>query len=258
MKISTILLFSLLLASCVTVPGTDRSQLILISTSEEHSLGAREFNKLKTTVPISQDSEIRKLISRVGNNISKVAPLPGAQWEFVAFNEPETPNAFCLPGGKVGIYTGILPVTHNEAGLAAVMGHEVAHAVARHGAERLSQAMLLQFGGVLISQVIGEDDPATRETVLAAYGIGSTIGVVLPHSRSNELEADKLGMLYMAKAGYDPNEAIEFWKRFKNFKGNRNKTPAFLSTHPLDDTRIAQLQKMLPEATRLYLQTIKQ
>lgn len=249
---------ALLLTACVTVPGTERSQLILISQQEEHTLGTREFNKLKTSVPISRDNEINQLVSKVGKNISRIAPLPGANWEFVAFDEPKTPNAFCLPGGKVGIYTGILPITKNEAGLAAVMGHEVAHAVARHGAERLSQAMLLQFGGLVLSQVLGDENPASREMILGAYGIGSTLGVVLPHSRANELEADKLGMLYMAKAGYDPEEAILFWKRFKSFKGSKDKTPAFLSTHPLDDTRIAQLQKALPEAKQAYRQAIKQ
>jgi predicted Zn-dependent protease len=240
------------LVSCATVPETGRTQLLLVTPQQQLQLGLAEFEKIKASMPISKDPALNAMVQRVGRRIAAVAPLPDAQWEFVVFESNE-PNAFCLPGGKVGVYTGIVPITQNEAGMAAVIGHEVAHAVARHGGERLSEALLLQLGGAALSEAMKSSPQRTRDLVLAAYGIGGTLGIALPHSRRQELEADHLGLLYMARAGYDPREAVEFWKRFAEH--NRRHGGAgieFLSTHPVDATRIAQLQQLLPQALEEY------
>ncbi|MCB1127663.1 MAG: M48 family metallopeptidase, partial [Verrucomicrobiae bacterium] len=207
--LSLVALLGVLLWSsgCATAPETGRRQMILLSASEEMQLGLTEFEKLKQDVPVSKDQAATAMVERVGRRIAAVAPLPNAQWEFVLFQSDEA-NAFCLPGGKVGVYTGILPVTKAEAGLATVIGHEVAHATARHGAERMSSAMVLQTGGQLASSALGGENGKYSETVGAAYGIGSQVLVALPHSRTQESEADHIGLLYMARAGYDPAEAV--------------------------------------------------
>ena len=192
-------------------------------------------------------------MQKVGRRIAAVANLPGAQWEFVVFDSKEA-NAFCLPGGKVGVYTGILQVTKNEAGLATVIGHEVAHAVARHGGERISQALLLQTGESLLGKAISTADPKIQTATLLAYGVGATVGVQLPYSRLQESEADHIGLIYMARAGYDPREAIAFWQRFAEYnraQGSAN-VPTFLRTHPLDEKRIEQMKVWLPEALSQY------
>ncbi|MBI5774312.1 MAG: M48 family metallopeptidase [Verrucomicrobia bacterium] len=238
----------LLLAGCSTVPETGRSQLRLISASEEMKLGLSSFQETKSKVPISRDTQANALLQRVGQRISAVADLPGAQWEFVVFESKEA-NAFCLPGGKVGIYTGILPITKDEAGLAAVIGHEVAHAVARHGAERVSEGMLMQMGGHLLGAGLSGADPRTQVLATTAYGLGTQLGRALPHSRLQESEADHIGLRYMARAGYDPEQAVAFWQRFaEHNKRAGGNTPWFLRTHPLDETRIQQLKEWMPEA----------
>ena len=186
--------------------------------------------------------------------IAAVVDLPGAQWEFVLFDQPEVPNAFCLPGGKVGVYSGMLAITQDEAGLATVIGHEVAHAVARHGAERASEQLVIQAGDQLLDVLVASRSPRMRGAVLGAYGIGSELGVVLPHSRSQELEADRLGLLYMARAGYDPRRAIPFWERFSAYQKQKGagQPLEFLSTHPLDDTRLRGLEQHMPQAVSEY------
>lgn len=243
----------ILLCSCATVPETGRNQLLLVSSSEEIQLGITSFEKLKKETPISKDPQINELVQKVGRRIAAVANLPGAQWEFVVFDSKEA-NAFCLPGGKVGVYTGILQVTKNEAGLATVIGHEVAHAVARHGGERISQALLLQTGESLLGKAISTADPKIQTATLLAYGVGATVGVQLPYSRLQESEADHIGLIYMARAGYDPREAIAFWQRFAEYnraQGSAN-VPTFLRTHPLDEKRIEQMKVWLPEALSQY------
>ena len=183
---------------------------------------------------------------RVGKRIAAVATkdMPNAQWEFVVFDSPEA-NAFCLPGGKVGVYTGILPITQTEAGLATVLGHEIAHATAHHGAERMSEAMLMQAGGQAVGSAISAYDPSWQQAAMVAYGVGTKVGRELPHDRKQESEADHIGLVYMARAGYDPKEAVAFWQRFMAFSKQQGgaSTPAFLRTHPLDEVRIRQLQK---------------
>lgn len=240
------LIAAIIMTGCTTVPETGRTQMNFLSPGEEMQMGLSEFDKMKKELPISKDATANALLQRVGKRIAAVAPLPGAQWEFVVFDSKEA-NAFCLPGGKVGIYTGILPITKDEAGLATVIGHEVAHAVARHGGERISTAMGLQLLGVAV-------DASTQNTkyhnyAVAGYGLGSQLGAALPHSRMQESEADHLGLLYMARAGYDPEASVAFWQRFAEFNKNAGgETPWFLRTHPLDEKRIEQLKGWMPEA----------
>lgn len=239
----------LLLSGCLTVPETGRRQVMLISSSQEMQLGLSAFQQMKKETPVSRDPAVNAMVQRVGRRIAAVAELPGAQWEFVVFDSKQA-NAFCLPGGKVGIYTGILPITKDEAGLATVIGHEIAHAVARHGAERVSEGILLQTGGGLLGASLSSADPRTQVLVMTAYGIGAKVGRELPHSRGQESEADHIGLIYMARAGYDPAAAVGFWQRFADHSRSQGGggTPAFLRTHPLDTVRIQQIQQWLPEA----------
>ncbi len=195
-------LFALfLLAGCQTVPETGRRQFNIFSASDEMQLGLTSFTQMKTNVPISHDPKANEWVQRVGRRIAAVVPLPGAQWEFVVFESKEA-NAFCLPGGKVGVYTGILPICRDEAGLATVLGHEVAHAVARHGGARMTEAAGLQLGGTLAqSWVDGSKYAQYGPLAKNAWGLGTQLGVALPHSRVQESEADEIGLLYLARAG---------------------------------------------------------
>ncbi len=240
---------AVVLLGCATNPETGRRQLNLVSSDQEMQLGLTSFEKMKKEVPISHDSAANALVQRVGKRIAGVANLPNAQWEFVVFDSKEA-NAFCLPGGKVGVYTGILPLTRDEAGLATVIGHEVAHAVSHHGAERMSQATLLNLGGEAVGALTQNSKPITQTAVAAVYGLGGQVGYMLPHSRGQESEADHIGLLYMARAGYDPEAAVQFWQRFSDFNKSHSgsSTPNFLRTHPVDEVRIKQLQQWLPEA----------
>lgn len=246
-------LAAFLFSGCSTVPVTGRTQLSLVSPGQEMELGLASFEEIKKEEKVSRDPALNALVQQVGKRIAAVASadMPDAQWEFVVF-ESKDANAFCLPGGKVGIYTGILPVTQDEAGLATVIGHEVAHAVARHGAERLSEAMLMQTGGQLLGTALSATDPLWQGAAALAYGVGTTVGRQLPHSRQQELEADRIGLIYMARAGYNPEAAIDFWKRFSAHNEGRGGGPAFLRTHPVDDVRIRQLNEMMPEALREF------
>ncbi|MCF6236237.1 MAG: M48 family metallopeptidase [Gammaproteobacteria bacterium] len=238
---------------CTTVAETGRSQLLLVSPSQEIQMGLSEFEKQKASTPISKDAAKNSMIQAVGKRISAVAELPNAQWEFVLFDSPDVPNAYCLPGGKVGIYSGILPITLNEVGMATVIAHEVAHAVARHGAERVSQGLVLQLGGQILQTAMQTQSAATQGLIMSAYGVSSKVGVALPHSRKQELEADQMGLIYMARAGYDPREAVKFWQRFRDFNyKNGQSQPEFLSTHPLDENRISQIQSLMPQAMAEY------
>jgi predicted Zn-dependent protease len=250
--VTCLLAAALSFTGCESVPVTGRQQIILMSSSQEMQLGLSSFEQLKKETPISKDAAAKALVERVGRRIAAVAGLPGAQWEFVLFDSQEA-NAFCLPGGKVGIYTGILPITKDEAGLATVMGHEVAHAVARHGAERVSESQLIGIGGQLLGSGVQAYDPKMQALILGAYGVGTKLGRELPHSRGQESEADRIGLVYMARAGYDPAAAVEFWRRFQSYNKSRGgSTPWFLRTHPLDETRIRQIQNWLPEARAEY------
>lgn len=255
-RLAAALVSAVLLATgCSTVPVTGRSQLNLISAGQETQLGLTSFDQLKKDTPVSKDPAANELVQKVGKRIAVVAgkDLPDAQWEFVVFESKEA-NAFCLPGGKVGVYTGILPITKDEAGLATVLGHEIAHAVAHHGAERMTQAMGLQGIGELSGALVGSSKYSQYQNLyMSLYGVGSQVAVELPHSRAQESEADHIGLIYMARAGYDPKEAVNFWQRFSEYNkqqggGSSSFLSKFMSTHPVDEDRIKQLQKLMPQA----------
>jgi predicted Zn-dependent protease len=246
-----------LLQACETVPETGRKQLSLVGSGEVQQLSLSEFDKLKKETPISHDPTQNALVRRVGERIAAVAPLPNAQWEFVLFDKPDVMNAFCLPGGKVGVYSGILKLTQNEAGLATVVGHEVSHAVAKHGEERMSESLLLQLGGTALAALTQSRPEAAQQLIQTAYGAGAAIAVELPHSRKQELEADHLGLIYMARAGYDPHEAIAFWQRMSKATSSSGKPIELMSTHPSDAHRIHQLEQLLPKALEEYQRAAK-
>lgn len=242
----------LVLFGCATAPETGRRQVLLIDPAQEARMGLQAFQQVKQETPIARDRAANAKLQAVGRRIASVVEMPGAQWELVLFAAKE-PNAFALPGGKIGVNTGILPITKTEAGLATVIAHEIAHVTARHGAERMSQGLLVQIGGTALSAALGSQAPATQEIAMQAYGVGAQVGVMLPYSRIQEFEADRIGLLYMARAGYDPREAIAFWRRFQAYsQGQGHRTPEFLSTHPLDDNRIAQIERFLPQAMAEY------
>jgi predicted Zn-dependent protease len=241
-----------LLGGCSTVPYTQRSRLMIMAESEDMALGADAYKQVLAKEKINRDPEINRIVRRVGERIARVANKPEYEWEFTVVDAPKTVNAFALPGGKVAVYTGLLPVARDEAGLAVVMGHEVAHAIARHGAERMSQGLLAQLGAAGVALATGGSSAATQQAVLQAYGLGVQVGVMLPFSRSMESEADHIGLLLMAEAGYDPEAAVGLWQRMAQLEGTAAKPPEWLSTHPNDGTRIEQLRQWMPEALQRY------
>lgn len=251
---ATLLLAAASWSGCSTVPVTGRSQLNLLSPGEEMQLGLTSFQQTKKETPISADAAANALVQKVGQRIAAVAgaDMPNAQWEFVVFASQEA-NAFCLPGGKVGVYTGILAITRDEAGLATVIGHEVAHAVARHGGERVSEAMLIETGGKVLGGSLSKADPQWQAVASVAYGVTTTVGRALPHSRAQESEADHIGLIYLARAGYPPEAAVQFWERFMAYNNQQGgATLPFLRTHPTDEVRIRQLNEWMPEAKAQY------
>jgi metalloendopeptidase OMA1, mitochondrial len=242
-------LFFTILNGCSTVPVTGRSQLNMISPGEEMQLGLSSFQQMKQEVPISRDPAANALVQKVGKRIAAAAvkDLPDAQWEFIVFESKEA-NAFCLPGGKIGVYSGILPITKDEAGLATVIGHEVAHAAAHHGAERMSEAMVMQTGGQVLSAGVANSSSQIQALSTTIYGLGSQLGRALPHSRKQESEADEIGLIYMARAGYNPEAALDFWGRFAAATSSEGGGLWFLRTHPVTTTRIEHLKEILPKA----------
>ena len=252
-------LVCLLVVACQKAPGTARDQLIYISEEEEIAMGLSAFREVLKNAPLSKDPEITLMVNRVGQRIAKVANKPEYVWEFAVIDDDEQVNAFALPGGKVAVFTGILKITKTEAGLATVMAHEVAHALQRHGAERYSRGILEQIAqlGALAGAATGGIDPGLAIGAMSAYGMG----VALPNSRAQETEADFIGLQLMAKAGYDPREAVPFWERMSGcprkmigrfcFR-SQSSIPEFLSTHPSDVTRIDQIEAWIPQAMRYY------
>lgn len=238
--------------SCATAPLTGRSQFILLPAQEEMKMGYQSYQEVMQKEKLSTNPAYLQLVEKVGQRIAAAAARPDYQWEFKVIENNEMVNAFCMPGGKVAIYTGILAVTQDELGLAAVMGHEVAHALARHGAERVSQSMIAQTGLAAVSAAMASKNPETVKTVTGLLGAGASVGVILPFGRKQESEADRIGLLLMAKAGYNPMAAVTFWQRMAEASKGKAKPPEILSTHPSDATRIQQIQSWLPEALGYY------
>jgi predicted Zn-dependent protease len=256
----TLVAIAMLTLACTNAPFTGRRQLILIPASQMMAMSYQQYSDFINTNPISKDRAATAMVKRVGNRIRQAteryyaqqnmsADLKGYEWEFNLVESPE-PNAWCMPGGKVVFYSGILEFTQDEAGLAVVMGHEIAHAIARHGGERMSHGLLTQMGGIALSEALSSKPEETRSLWLGAYGLGTQVGVLLPYSRTHEKEADHLGLILMAKAGYHPKAAAEFWKRMGAAGGNR--PPEFLSTHPAPCTRIREIEALIPEAMQYY------
>jgi predicted Zn-dependent protease len=250
LQISLLLVIGCVLcAGCQSAPVTGRKQMLLMPESQEVSLGLSAFNDVAAKEPLSQNAQYNELVQRVGQRIAAVAGKPDYQWEFKVIAS-EQQNAFCLPGGKVAVYEGIIPICATEAGLAVVMSHEIAHALARHGGERMSQNMAVDGVKQAVSYVLQNQDQARKDMVMQAYGVSSQYGVLLPYSRAHESEADHIGLMMMARAGYDPREAPRFWQRFGSLKGE--KTMEFMSTHPSDARRAADLASLVPESLKLY------
>lgn len=248
---------SLLLSSlavccgCRSVPMTDRKQMLFSSEGTEAELGLTSYQQVLKDQPASKNAHFIDLVERVGHRIAKVSGRDDFQWEFrtLASNEQ---NAFCLPGGKVAVYEGIMPVCETEAGLAVVMSHEIGHALARHGGERMAQVKVANGGKVVGSWLLRKQKEKIQEFAMQVYGVGSQYGVLLPYSRKHELEADEIGLMLMSKAGYDPTEAPHFWQRFGESHTGQ-KPLEYMSTHPSDDRRAKELAAKLPEAKELYL-----
>lgn len=236
---------------CRSTPITGRRQLVFIPKSMEMSLGEQSYAEVLSKSTVSQNASWIDAVNRTGQRIAAVANAPGFQWEFRLLASP-TQNAFCLPGGKVAIYEGIMPLCENEAGLAVVMSHEIAHALAHHGAERMSQQAGVQGASAVLGWAMSETTPLTRELAMRAFGTGTQYGILLPYSRHHESEADAIGIELMAKAGYDPAEAPLFWGRFGNAKSGASATPEWTSTHPSDERRAADLAEKLPRALQIY------
>jgi predicted Zn-dependent protease len=242
---------ALVIAACATAPYTKRTQLILLSEGEETQLGAAAYQEVLKEEKVVRDPAITSVVRRVGERIALAAEKPDYRWEFTVIDDPRQVNAFALPGGKVAVYTGLFPVAQDEAGLAAVMGHEVAHALARHGAERMSQGVAAQVVATGLAVAVSGQSPATRNAVMGAFGLGAQVGVLLPFSRTQESEADHIGLILMAKAGYDPAAALGLWQRMESASGGQG-PPEFLSTHPAYGTRQSTIESWIPEARTYY------
>jgi predicted Zn-dependent protease len=245
------LLAALVLTGCATIPVSGRRSFNVVPEDQELTLGVEAFKEVVGNARISQDPVATALVRRVGERIARVSDRPDYAWEYVLIDDSKNQNAFCLPGGKVAVYSGILPITKTEAGLAVVLGHEIAHAIAKHGAERMSQNLLINLGGQTLDVALQKKPAETRHMVVQAFGLGATIGAILPFGRNQESEADRIGLIYMAKAGYNPQEAKAFWQRMESVSGGKS-PPQFLSTHPSHETRIRDLEKWMPEAEQIY------
>jgi predicted Zn-dependent protease len=263
MKFKIVLLSLLIytLAACQTVPLTGRKQLSLIPSRELLSLSSGQYSDFLSKNALSKDAAATAMVRRAGERIKTAVEqymrlnnmsdqLEGFNWEFNLVDD-KTVNAWCMPGGKVVVYTGILPVCQSEEGLAVVMGHEIAHAVAGHGGERMSQGLMATFGQVALQVALSNKRQETQAMAMAAFGVGAQLGVLLPFSRKHESEADHIGLIFSSMAGYDPREAPKFWQRMAAASGGAS-PPEFISTHPSNETRISQLEGWMPEAMDYY------
>lgn len=248
-RIFLFLLLSSFVIACQSVQQTGRSQFIVVSESQERQLGDQAYRDILKKSRLSTRGDWQAQLRRVGERIAAVAGRPDYTWEFNVIQGKEV-NAFALPGGKIAFWEGIMPITQDDNGVAVIMAHEIAHALARHGAERMSQEIGAQAIGQLLALGVGKVSPGLQEDFLKVYGLGANVGVLLPWGRAQESEADRIGLILMAKAGYDPASAIGFWERMS--KVAADKPPEFLSTHPSDERRIAQIRAWLPEASSHY------
>lgn len=260
-KFALVLFVALISYDCATVPVTGRRQLSLVSNSEILPMSFDSYKSVLDSSKLSTNKEQVEMVKGVGVRIQKSVEefmaqnnwsdqLEGYAWDFNLIDE-DIVNAWCMPGGKVAFYTGIMPVCQDEAGVAVVMGHEVAHAIANHGSERMSQGLMQQMGGVAMDVALSSKPSETREMFGMAYGLASNYGAMLPFSRLHESEADKMGLIFMAMAGYDPREAPKFWERMAAKSGG-GAPPEFMSTHPSHETRIKDLNAQIPEAMKYY------
>jgi predicted Zn-dependent protease len=238
-------------AACETAPVTGRRQVMLVGEPDEIKMGVDAYQQALQKSKVSRDAAVIERVTRVGRRIAEAAERPDYQWQFTVLDDPQI-NAWALPGGKIAVYTGILPVARDDAGLAAVLGHEVAHATARHGAERMSQTILVQTGLAATQVALANRDPLVVQGVTAALGAGASVGVLLPWGRAQESEADRIGLIYMAKAGYHPSAMRDLWIRMEEASRGQQRPPQFLSTHPSPATRIAQIESWIPEALKHY------
>ena len=247
----------LVFQACAEVPITQRKGLRLVPETELLSMSIQQYNDVLKKSKLSTDTRTVEMVRQVGNRIAKSAEafltetgqqnkIKNYKWEFNLIEEDKTVNAWVMPGGKAAVYTGILPFTQNETGLAVVLGHEVAHALADHGNERMSEALVANMGGMALSVALSQRPQQTQQLFMKVYGVGANVGFLLPYSRLHESEADRIGLTLMARSGYDPREAIPFWERMSKQEGQR--PPQFLSTHPAPETRIADIKKYLSEA----------
>jgi len=246
---------------CTQVPITGRRSLQLVPESELMTMSLKEYRQVIDKNKLSTDQDKVRMVRKVGNRIAKAAEafladmgredqIRNYQWEFNLIQHDKVVNAWVMPGGKAAVYTGILPYTKDENGLAVVLGHEVGHAIAEHGNERMSQALLANMGAVALSAALAQKPNQTRQLFMTVYGVGTSVGVLLPYSRLQESEADRIGLMLMARAGYDPRTAVPFWERMN--RGEKTRTPEFLSTHPAPATRIADIERYIPEAMPYY------
>jgi predicted Zn-dependent protease len=262
-KITTLLVLPAFFIGCSKNAVTGRNQFKLVPESELQSMATTEYQNFLSTNKVVSYSNNRdaEMVRRVGQRITRAVTdyyaqkglsdqLANYRWEYNLVDNKEA-NAWCMPGGKIVVYTGLLPITQNEAALAAVMGHEVSHAIFNHGNERMSQGLIQQLGGVALSVALVDKPAETQNLFMGAYGVGTSVGVLLPFSRKHELEADHYGLIWTAMAGYNPREAIALWQRMEQ-ASNGQKPPEFLSTHPAEGRRIDQLEKYMPEALTYY------
>jgi predicted Zn-dependent protease len=247
--------------ACATVPGSERQQLRLIPQSQLLSMSFQQYDQFLGENTVSRDAEATALVRSTGFRIAEAverylkesgrgADAATYAWDFQLI-ESDQVNAWAMPGGKIAVYTGILPLTRDEEGLAVVLSHEIAHVVAEHGNERMSQGLLAQMGGAALSAALQDKPEETRNLWLSAYGAGAQVGILLPYSRLHETEADRLGLIFMAMAGYDPRTAVPFWERMAELKGGAS-PPEFVSTHPSDERRIRDIREFMPTALQYY------
>jgi predicted Zn-dependent protease len=260
---TTLFITASFIVACSTNALTKKSQLTLLPESELQAMGTQQYQQFLSTnrVISASNNHDAEMVRRVGQRITKAVEeyyaqngisnkLNGVRWEYNLVDDRAV-NAWCMPGGKIVVYTGLLPISQNEAALAVVMGHEVSHALLQHGNQRMSQGLLTEVGEVALAVAVANKPVETQNLFLSAYGVGATVGVTLPFSRKQELEADKFGLIWTAMAGYNPQEAIPLWERMERASQGQS-PPEFLSTHPSEGTRIDELQKFMPEAMKYY------